>query len=144
MISGIRFPSNLSLGEETPFVLECLLNAKTVVNTDENLYCYVQRTGSLTKKKYDDRYVEKLNDLYIAKKKVYEKYSFHGYESDLNQYTMTHTIPLIFSNELHSGKSFGTQRAIFKKMRNSEMIIEAYRNCSPKLIQSRLKYMAIL
>ena len=144
MICGIRFPDNLSLGEETPFVLECLLNAKTVVNTDEKLYCYVQRSGSLAKKRYDYGYFEKLNELYNTKKKVYEKYDCRGYEPDLNQYTMTHTIPLIFSNEIHSGKFFRTQRAIFKKMRNSEMVCEAYKSCSPELIQSKLKYMAYL
>ena len=140
----IRFPVRLKLGEETPFVLECLLCSEKTAKTEQKLYYYVQRQGSLTKTRHKEGYYEKLNELYLAKKAVYQRYDFTGYETDLNRYTMEHTIPMIISNELRSGKKTREQRRIFKEMRNSEMVSEAFANCDLRMIRSRIRYLAML
>lgn len=142
--SLIVFPTNLDLGEETPFVLECMLCSRTIVSVNAQLYYYVQRNGSATKQRYRTGYFEKLDNLYQTKIKIYKKYNFKGYYHDLCRYTMCHTIPMILSNELVSGKSYYQQKQAFINMRNSEMISEAFENCSLELINSRLMYLAIL
>ena len=134
----------MSLGEETPFVLECLLCAKTLAKTEQQLYYYVQRKGSLTKTIYKEGCFEKLNRLYLAKKEVYTRYAFIEYEHDLNRYTMEHTIPMIISNELSSRKTKIALRQEFKAMRDTEMVSEAFKNVSISVIHSKLRYLAML
>ncbi len=142
--NSIRIPVDLVLGEETPFVLECLLCAHKMATVDTKLYHYIQRQGSLTKTKHKNGYFEKLNKLYEEKKEVYQRHDFKNYENDLNKYTMLHTIPMILSNELEGGKSLSEQRRVFKTMRNSDMVSSAFKTCSPYSISSKLKYMAVL
>ena len=142
--NDIRFIENLKLGEETPFVLECMLCSQTIAVVPDMLYYYVHRNGSMTNVKHQRGYFNILNDLYKAKRMVYEKHSFKGYEADLNSYTMEHTIPMILSNEIKSGKSIRNQMHEFKNMRNSEMIKEAYKDASPIVIRSKLRYLALL
>ena len=142
--NSIRFPVNLELGEESPFVLECLLCADKLATVDAKMYHYIQRQGSLTKIKHKNSYFEELYKLYKEKVAVYQKYGFEGYEDDLNNYTMVHTIPTILSNELKSGKSLKKQRRVFKTMRNSDMVSSALNTGSPYSISSNLKYMALL
>ena len=144
MAYTICFPEHLSLGEETPFVLECLLCSTIIAKTDQQLYYFVQRKGSLTKTKHIEGYFEKLNALYLAKKSVYSRYGFNKYELDLNRYTMEHTIPMIISNELAAGKIHASRRHIFKEMRDTEMISEAFRNVDTSVIHSKLRYLAML
>lgn len=141
---SILFPTNLDLGEDSPFVLECMLCSSIIVFVNKELYYYVQRKGSLTRKKYRTGYFEKLDKLYQTKIRIYNKYSYKDYNNDLNRYTMSHTIPMILSNEMVSGKRFNQQKQVFINMRNSEMMSEAFGNCSLRLINSKLKYLAIL
>jgi len=141
---NIRFPEELSLGEETPFVLECMFNSSIIAATDEKLYYYIQRQGSLTKRKYKKGYLEILERLYQAKINVYHRYDYDNYHMDLNKYTMIHTIPMLLSNEFKSGKKFNDQIVFFQKMRESKMICEAYLTFSPFIISSRLRYLALL
>lgn len=139
---SILFPTNLDLGEDTLFVLQCMLCSNVMVSVNRQLYYYVQRKGSATKKKYRTGYFEKLNSLFQEKIKIYNRYDFKEYSNDLNSYTMSHTIPMILSNELVSGKNVAQQRQAFIKMRKSEMFSEAFKNCSLSSINSRLMYLA--
>lgn len=60
------------------------------------------------------------------------------------KYTMIHTLPLLFENELHYKRKLPDKVKVYRKMRNSQMIAEAMKHSNPKLIKSRLKYLAIL
>lgn len=140
--NSILFPTDLDLGEDTLFVLQCYLCSNVMASVNKQLYYYVQRNGSATKKKYRTGYFEKMNRLYQAKIDVYNKYDFKEYSNDLDSYTISHTIPMILSNELVSGKKIVQQRLAFVKMRKSKMFSEAFKNCSIASINSKLKYLA--
>ena len=142
--NAIHFPENLELGEETSFVLECMLCSNSMVILEEKLYYYARRDGSLTKSKYNEKMFEQLNRLYLEKKKVYERYGFNNYPDDLCGYTMNHTLPILISNELKSGKTIGELVNVFKRMREFEMLCEAFRHCSTGVIRSRIRYLVIL
>lgn len=57
---------------------------------------------------------------------------------------MKHTLPMLISNEFNHKISFSERIRVYKKIRNSEMIKDAYKTCSTKLIKSKLKYICIL
>lgn len=134
----------LKLGEETVFVLDCLLSSNSMYYIDKPFYYYEQTPNSLTRIKYKEDLLSQLNGLYFAKKEIYEKHNYNLYHRDLNQYTMKHTIPMLISNELNSKTGFFKKIKTYKQIRNSEMIKNAYKHCSISLINSKLKYLAIL
>lgn len=142
--SNIIYPVELRLGEETIFCLECFLCASSMYYIDKPFYYYVQTPDSLTRLKYKENLLKQLEDLYFSKKNVYKKYGFNDYVNDLNSYTMKHTLPMLISNEFNHKISFSERIRVYKKIRNSEMIKDAYKTCSTKLIKSKLKYICIL
>ena len=129
----IMYPP-LKLGEETVFVLDCLLSSNSMYYIDKPLYYYEQTPGSLTRIKYKQNLLSQISGLYFAKKEIYEKHNYNLYHSDLNQYTMKHTIPMLISNELNCKKGFLQKIKTYKQMRNCEMIIKAYKSFSINLI----------
>lgn len=141
--NNILFP-NLNNGEETIFILECLLNSKSMYYRDKPYYNYVQTPDSLTRVKYKENYIERLETLYRLKMETYKRYKFSGYEADSYKYTMEHTLPLLLSNEMAHKASVVEKIKVFKVMRNSEMLKHAFKNCSVNVIKSKLKYMALL
>lgn len=141
--NNILFP-NLNNGEETIFILESMLNSKSMYYIDKTYYNYVQTPDSLTRVKYKENYTERLETLYKLKMETYKKYKFSGYEADTYKYTMEHTLPLLLSNEMGHKASFTEKMKVLKEMRNSEMIKQAFKNCSVNVIKSKLKYMALL
>lgn len=141
--NNILFP-NLNNGEETIFILESLLNSKSMYYRDKPYYNYVQTPDSLTRVKYKENYIERLETLYRLKLETYKRYKFSGYEADTYKYTMEHTLPLLLSNEMAHKASIVEKIKVFKVMRNSEMLKHAFKNCSVNVIKSKLKYMALL
>lgn len=141
--NNILFP-NLNNGEETIFILESMLNSTSMYYIDKPYYYYVQTPNSLTRVKYKENYTERLETLYKLKIEVYKKYNFAGSEADAHKYTMEHTLPLLLSNEMAHKTSIKEKIKAFKAMRNSEMLKQAFKNCSVKVIKSKLRYMALL
>lgn len=141
--NNISFP-NLNNGEETVFILECILNSKSMYYIDKPYYYYVQTPNSLTRVKYKENYLERLEKLHWLKDGVYKKYNISGYEADMYRYTMEHTLPLLLSNEMARKSSIKEKVKLFKAMRNSEMLKQAFNGCSVNVIKSKLKYMALL
>ena len=138
------FYPELKLGEETVFLLQCFLSSSTMYYIGKPFYYYIQTPNSLTRIKYKENLLHQLEDLYLAKKDVYKKYNFDMYHDDLNTYTMQHSIPMIISNELTHKLNLFKKIKTYRTIRNSEMIKAAYKNCSVNLINSKLKYMALL
>lgn len=140
----INYPTELSLGEETIFCLESFLSASSIYYIDKPFYYYVQTPNSLTRAKYKENLLKQLEDLYFFKKNVYKRYGFNDYVNDLNSYTMKHTLPMLISNELNHKEKFFQKIKEYRRIRNSTMIKNAYKNCSVNLIESKLKYLTIL
>ncbi|MBQ8868899.1 MAG: glycosyltransferase [Oscillospiraceae bacterium] len=141
--NNIHF-SELKIGEETPFVLECLLCAKSMYYIDEPFYFYEQSPDSLARAKYKGDYLHKLEKLYFAKDSVYKKYNITGYENDINAYTMKHTLTLLLSNEINHRSSISEKIKSYRNIINSQMVKNAFKTCSTSLIKSNLKFLAIL
>lgn len=59
-------------------------------------------------------------------------------------YTMKHTLPLLFENEIHYRRRLSKKIEVYRKIRNSRMIDTAMKYSNPMLIESRLKYLALL
>lgn len=132
------------IGEDSPFNLECLLCSNKIFYIDQPYYYYVQTLNSITRLKYKENLLKRLEDLYYIKNEVYYKYNINFCYQDLNRYNMEHTIPMLISNELNHKIDYIEKIKVYKQIRNSEMIKEAYKNCSVNLIKSKLKYMALL
>lgn len=141
--NNILFP-NLNNGEETIFILESMLNSKSMFYIDKPYCYYVQTPDSLTRVKYKEDYLERLERLYLLKVETYKKYDLSGYEADTYKYTMAHTLPMLISNEMSHKSSVSEKIKAFKEMRNSIMIKDAFNSCSVKVIKSKLRYMALL
>ena len=140
--NGIYFLEG-NIIEDTPFNMEALLCSDGAVFIDEPLYFYEQSGSSLMRAKHKHNYLEKLENLYNEKMRILKKYNIDGY-SDMYNYTMTHTLPLLFSNEINYKRKLSEKVLIYKKMRNSKMIIDAIKNVNPLCINSKLKYLALL
>ena len=141
--NNILFP-NLNNGEETIFILESMLNSKSMYYIDKPHYNYVQTPNSLTRVKYKENYLERLEKLYLLKVETYKKYDSSGYEADTYKYTMTHTLPMLISNEMSHKANILEKMKAFREMRNSIMIKDAFNGCPVKAIKSKLRYMALL
>lgn len=142
--NNIFYNTDVKIGTETPFVLECLLCAKSLYYVNVVNYFYVQSPNSITRTKYKSDLLNKLQNLYYAKKNVYIKYGITEYSDDLNNYTMEHTIPMLISNEINNSSKFFELMKLYSKIRNSEMVSEAYKNSSIKLVKNKLKYLVLL
>ena len=57
---------------------------------------------------------------------------------------MEHTIPMLISNELTHKEKLFRKIKTYKKIRNSEMVKRAFSTVSIKIIESKLKYLALL
>jgi len=142
--NNIRFHTELQYGEDTPFNLEAMLNSTGLVFVDEPLYFYEQTDNSAMRSKHKHNYLEKLENLYNIKIELLQKYEIQNWQDDMNEYTMIHTLPLLFGNELHYKRKFSEKVEMYRKFRNSRMIAEAMKYSNPWLIKSNLKYLAIL
>lgn len=139
----ITYPP-LKLGEETLFVLDCMLSAESMYYINKPFYYYEQTPNSLTRTKHKENLLQQLEGLYVHKKEIYEKHNFNLYHNDLNIYTMKHSLPLLLSNELSNKDTLLNKIKLYKNIRNSEMINTTYKSCSVNLINSKIKYLAIL
>lgn len=142
--NNILYHPELRIGVETPFVLECMLCAKTMYYINIAHYFYEQSPNSITRIKYKENLLEKLQNLYSVKEKIYLKYGIDTYHNDMDRYTMEHTIPLLLSNEIFGKHSLTSKINIYKDIRNSEMIKRAFSSFPTKIIKSKLKYLALL
>ena len=142
--NNILYHEELTSGDETPFVLECLLCAKTMYYINVAHYFYVQSPNSITRIKYKENLLDKLQNLYSVKDKIYIKYGIDTYRDDMDRYTMEHTIPMLISNELTHKEKLFRKIKTYKKIRNSEMVKRAFSTVSIKIIESKLKYLALL
>ena len=135
---------NLNSGEDTLFNLEYLFCCNSIYHTSEAYYFYVQTPNSLTRSKYKPNLLEKLEALYALKLTIYSKYQFTSFSNDLNNYTMYHILPMLISNELAHKCRVSEKVKAYKRIRHSEMIKEAFTNSSVKLINSKIKYLALM
>lgn len=141
--NNIRFKTEVQYGEDTPFNMEAMLNSTGVAFIDETLYFYEQTENSAMRSRHKHNFPEKLEKLYENKLHILNQYQIDGFQ-DMCIYTMTHTLPLLFENELHYRRKLSDKVEIYRKMRNSRMVDDSMKSCSPRLIQSRLKYLALL
>lgn len=93
VLKNIKFNRNIRVAEDVLFNIDCLINSKSIITTNEPMYCYNQYIGSTLKsykkdsyersKIYHDNLVKKLNYINFFNNKINcERYSlnkFHHY-----------------------------------------------------------------
>ena len=65
IIDGLEFEEGKRVNEDKYFCFQLLLRSKKIVYTEAELYCYMQRPGSVSRKGFDDRMFD---TLYFADK----------------------------------------------------------------------------
>lgn len=122
--NGIIFHSGM-LGEDALFNLEAMLCADTMYFVDVPFYFYEQTPNSQIRTPYKKNLLEKLSRLYVAKLDVYERHGIHNAKQFLAEYTMSHTLVMLLSNELHRKTSLKEKRDILIRIRTCQMIVES-------------------
>ena len=140
---GIRFLEEKII-EDTPFNLEALLCAKCVWCIDKAFYYYVQTPDSLMRAKYKPDFCDQINNCYLARKRISEKYHLEGFEKALYAYQMTHSIVLLLSNEMNHHCSFREKREVYRQIRECPMVSDTFRNAGVRLIRSRIRVPVIM
>lgn len=84
--------------EDPLFNLECLVNLPKIVFIDKPYYYYVLTNNSLTRKQGKEGYVKQLENTYNYKVKKYNEYHIDNYKNDFDNYTISHTLPMLISN----------------------------------------------
>ena len=130
--------------EDTPFNLEAALCAESIWFINKGLYYYVQTPNSLMRLKYKRNFCERLNNCYLARKQISEKYHLEGYKKALNTYNMKHSVVLLLANEMNHHCSFKEKRAEYRNIRECELVSDTFKNTSTSLIRSRIRFMALL
>lgn len=139
IVDGIRFNENLKVGEDTPFIFQCLVNAKLYVHVNDYLYIYVNNIDSLVGSGY--KRMASLNSvessLYIVSlcKEKYREYF------EISQYSLVINSFFQICNLLHFGdlKVDESDYSYFEKMIKSvpDGIINKYAN---KSLKAKIKF----
>ncbi|MCL2695168.1 MAG: glycosyltransferase [Clostridiales bacterium] len=125
----VFFPPH-TIGEEVPFVLETLLNARTYYSMDMPYYFYVGRPGSITHEKYNKQLLDLLCRQHECRENIYHSYGMDAFLFDLYQSTMDYTVPSLILNFINAPRRERTIKAL-KEIRNCEMIATAYKKATP-------------
>lgn len=112
--------------EDSLFNLEYLLNCNNFIYLSSALYYYFLREDSITTIKYKKNYLSTLENTYNYKIKIYKKYNFIRYKIDSYNYTLSHTLPLLISNQLSSSESVWQIYNEYSKIINSNMVKDAF------------------
>jgi len=121
----IYFPPD-ARGQESPFFMECFLNAKSYYSLDRALYFYMPNPGSLSRVKFNPGLLRQLTNQYNRKIEVYNKYGINRYLPDLYDYLLNHTLILLISNVLCAPEN-KARKQMLKEIRDSDMISAAFR-----------------
>lgn len=120
--NSIFYEENLSLGQETPFMLEILFVANSMVSVDEAFYYYVHRNDSKQGTIIKDNLLEKLKKVYLAKYLIYKKYNLEKLLPDLYRYTIDHYFVMLISQNNYAKASLSKkyQKTINTNKRESD------------------------
>lgn len=124
---SIKYNEELSLGQETPFMLEVLFAATSMMSVDNAYYYYVFRNDSKQGSPIKRNLLARLNQTYQAKVKVYKKYGQEKLLPDLYRYTINHYLVMLLSNII-ANKQFTLKEIKHQlvKIKRSSMINESY------------------
>ncbi len=90
ILNGVRFEEGKRVNEDKFFCFQIIYNSPKIVYSSAELYCYMQRDGSATKKKFDERwfdttyFADKMYDQ--LKNTEYEKYA--RYSMSITYYSL--------------------------------------------------------
>lgn len=130
--------------EDSLFNLEYLLNCSNFIYLSSALYYYFLSEDSITRINYKESYLNTLENTYNYKTKIFKKYNFIGYKIDSHRYTLSHTLPLLISNQLSSSESLWQIYNEFCKIINSNMIKEACSSEVKVIYTGNIRYLIYL
>ena len=102
------------------------------------------RQGPVLPGGYKQDLYERLNNLFLTRIKISHDNDLKGFEGNLALYNMKHTIVMLISNELKNPNGYMAKVKTYRTIRKTELAIDAYKNVSPMVIPSKIKYMALL
>lgn len=141
---GVKFRSGM-LGEDALFNLEAMLCSDTMYFVDAPFYFYEQTPNSQIRTPHKKDLLEKLCRLYEAKLDVYEKHGICNAKQFLAEYTISHSLVMLLSNELHWKTSLKDKREILARIRTCQLIEESLAIGNIKSIRSyRFRLYALL
>lgn len=130
--------------EDTLFNLAALLSAKAIWFINKRFYYYVQTSSSIIRGGYKKQLCLRMNNGYIARKKISKTKSLQNYQNSLYAYSMTHSLVMLISNEKSNPAPLIKRIKILREIRNTELVRETFDNAKVNLIQSRIRWAVIL
>lgn len=127
----IKFKTNLKYGEDSLYNLESYLGADSMYCSEKAFYHQMPNINSTMSSQKED-FLLYLENLYDEKMKLYNEKGLVDFKQDLYNYTIQHTLNILIEDILRF-TSIKKLRKPFKKIRNSNMIIESYKRCNIKL-----------
>jgi len=135
---------NGNIGEDTLFNLETILCSNKSRFINEYYYNYVQTPNSIIRGGYKDKFYEHLNNAYIDRKRISEKHNLKDYQSSLCDYSMSHSIIMLLSNEIKNTSNTKERIDTLRSIRNTEIVDEAFKYSSVFVIRNRIKWVVLL
>lgn len=130
------------LGEDTLFNLDAMLYAESMYFIDRPLYFYEQSPNSQIRSSHKHNLLERLNILYKEKLSIYEKHGITDAKSIIAEYTLTHSVVMLLSNELHYRRKIRDKIKNYREIRNSEMVCDMFENT--KCLQTRSRITVLI
>jgi hypothetical protein len=121
-----------------------MLYAESMYYIDAPFYYYEQTPDSQIRTPHKKDMLGKLEHLYDAKLIVYEKHGIDYAKMFIADYTMTHSLIMLFSNELHYKRKLREKIDVYRRMRNSKMICDMFEVIPIPKITSRVDFLTLL
>lgn len=114
------------LGEDSVFNFEAILSSQKFYFINQCYYNYVQTVGSQIRKPYKPELLKSLSANYDAKVQICKEKNIEDYQNSLAQYTLSHAMPMLISNEIYHKLSLAERINVYKDIRNCTMIQDAF------------------
>ncbi len=115
----IKFQED-TLGEDTIFNLMSFVIAKNMFFINRPYYYYVQTPNSQIRVSQKRRLLERLNNNYLAKRRVYDENCLN--KEIIYEYALNNSLPMLFANEVQKPNSIAGLAEAFKVWKQSELI----------------------
>ena len=126
--NGISFDTDIAIGEDTLFCMECYLNAQKAVAVGEALYRYRLHSGSAMRKKYKPQLASSLTAQYEKKAELCRRYFLEladDYYRDAARQTATAFWCAIICN-IYQNNAENKMKQL-KSISRSEMFIDCFK-----------------
>lgn len=145
----IKFNEEITIGEDTIFNMEILLNSSRVMAIEDSLYCYtIDNPSSLMTIKYKPKLEQSLILQYRKRIELSNKYGLNkdeNYSTDMAEYYINNIYTLLLNN-IKNNKNLNIKEDI-KRVINLEMITDSIKilgnGYKRNSIKEKLYYLAI-